>query len=125
MGWVPGGVERLRVQGWRTRRGINGPDPGTWLYEYIGRERERDQSSGVPEQTMFSLLVVVGSPPEDGRRQGCQPPKATQSIKPSTVYVAVMVYHRRQRSSVYDAIIVYQNYDAVMVNHQQQAFYLL
>ena len=53
------------------------------------------------------------------------PTSQGNSIHQATVYVAVMVDHQHQRSTVYDAIIVYHNYDAVMVNHQQQAFYLL
>ena len=50
-------------------------------------------------------------------------PTSQGSTIHQAVYVAVMVYHQHQRSTVYDTIIVYQNYDAVMVNHQQQALY--
>ena len=58
-----------------------------------------------------------------GRWQATGLPTSQGNSIHQAVYVAVMVYHQHQRSTVYDTIIVYQNYDVVMVNHQQQALY--
>ena len=79
----------------------------------------------LPRRNVTTKKVSTCREPTRGGQATGQRTSQGNSIHQATVYVAVMVYHQHQRSTVYDAIIVYHNYDAVMVNHQQQAFYLL